>query len=135
MIATVGIDQVGGIQRYTFGVTYLLAGIHFIPTILGFFAVSEVFIQAEKLALGDYKAPKVNLEFPSFAEFWPPLRHTHSGSATLLIEMDELSEAMDIVGGPPDFGELTPAGAQSGEADGNLYGPFAVEFRSAMVRG
>ena len=70
MIATVGIDQVGGIQRYTFGVTYLLAGIHFIPTILGFFAVSEVFIQAEKLALGDYKAPKVNLDFPSFAEFW-----------------------------------------------------------------
>ena len=70
MIATVGIDQVGGIQRYTFGVTYLLAGIHFIPTILGFFAVSEVFIQAEKLALGDYEAPKVSLDFPSFAEFW-----------------------------------------------------------------
>ena len=70
MIATVGIDQVGGIQRYTFGVTYLLAGIHFIPTILGFFAVSEVFIQAEKLARGEYKAPKVNLDFPSFAEFW-----------------------------------------------------------------
>jgi putative tricarboxylic transport membrane protein len=70
MIATVGIDQVGGIQRYTFGVTYLLAGIHFIPTILGFFAVSEVFIQAEKLARGEYKAPKVNLDFPTFAEFW-----------------------------------------------------------------
>jgi len=70
MIATVGIDQVGGIQRYTFGVTYLLAGIHFIPTILGFFAVSEIFIQAEKLARGEYKAPKVNLDFPTFAEFW-----------------------------------------------------------------
>lgn len=70
MIAVVGLDPVGGIERYDFGFPYLLAGIHFIPTILGFFAVSEVFIQAEKRAKGDYVAPKVNLDFPSFAEFW-----------------------------------------------------------------
>ena len=70
MIATVGLDPVGGISRYDFGFTYLLAGIHFIPTILGFFAVSEVFIQLEKRMTGDYKAPKVNLDFPSFTEFW-----------------------------------------------------------------
>ena len=70
MIATVGLDPVGGIKRYDFGFTYLLAGIHFIPTILGFFAVSEVFIQAEKRAKGIYQAPKVNLDFPSFLEFW-----------------------------------------------------------------
>ena len=69
-IAIVGLDPVGGIARYDFGFPYLLAGIHFIPTILGFFAVSEVFIQAEKRAKGDYKAPKVNLDFPSFTEFW-----------------------------------------------------------------
>ncbi len=70
MIATVGLDPVGGISRYDFGSVYLLAGVHFIPTILGFFAVSEVFIQTEKRATGDYRAPKVNLDFPSFAEFW-----------------------------------------------------------------
>ena len=70
MIATVGMDPVGGLRRYDFGFTYLLAGIHFIPTILGFFAVSEVFVQLEKRVRGEYKAPKVNLDFPSFAEFW-----------------------------------------------------------------
>ena len=70
MVATVGLDPVGGIARYDFGIPYLLAGIHFVPTILGFFAVSEVFIQAEKRVTGTYQAPKVNLDFPTFGEFW-----------------------------------------------------------------
>ncbi len=70
MVATVGMDPVGGLRRYDFGFTYLLAGIHFIPTILGFFAVSEVFVQLEKRVRGTYEAPKVNLDFPSFLEFW-----------------------------------------------------------------
>ena len=47
---------------------YLLAGIHFIPMILGFFAVSEIFVQAEKKATGAYKAPKLSVDFPSFKE-------------------------------------------------------------------
>ena len=67
-IAVVGLDPVGGIQRYDFGMPYLLAGIHFIPTILGFFAVSEIFVQAEKKATGVYKAPKLSVDFPSVAE-------------------------------------------------------------------
>lgn len=70
MIATVGLDPVAGIERYDFGFSYLLAGIHFIPTILGFFAVTEVFVQAEKKARGTYEAPEVNLDFPTLAEFW-----------------------------------------------------------------
>lgn len=70
LIATVGLDPVGGIKRFDFGSPYLLAGIGFIPMILGFFAVSEVFMQAERRSLGIYQAPKVSLDFPSFAEFW-----------------------------------------------------------------
>ena len=68
MIAVVGLDPVGGIERYDFNMPYLLAGIHFIPTILGFFAVSEIFVQAEKKVRGSYKAPKLSVEFPSLAE-------------------------------------------------------------------
>ena len=49
---------------------YLAAGIHFIPTILGFFAVSEIFVQAEKKATGAYKAPKLSVDFPTFKELW-----------------------------------------------------------------
>lgn len=70
MIAVVGLDPVGGIERYDFNMPYLLAGIHFIPTILGFFAVSEIMVQAEKKATGAYKAPKLSVDFPSFAELW-----------------------------------------------------------------
>ncbi len=70
MIAVVGLDPVGGIERYDFNMPYLLAGIHFIPTILGFFAVSEIMVQAEKKATGAYKAPKISVDFPSFSELW-----------------------------------------------------------------
>ena len=36
----------------------------------GFFAVSEIFIQAEKNVSGKYSAPKFNVDFPSFFELW-----------------------------------------------------------------
>ncbi|MGR3983844.1 MAG: tripartite tricarboxylate transporter permease [Gammaproteobacteria bacterium] len=67
-IAVVGLDPVGGIARYDFGMPYLLAGIHFIPTILGFFAVSEIFIQVENKARGAYRAPKLSVNFPTLGE-------------------------------------------------------------------
>ena len=70
MLATIGQDPVGGITRYTFGSWYMLAGIEFVPVILGFFAVSEVFVQIEKRVTGTSKAPRVSLDFPSFIEFW-----------------------------------------------------------------
>jgi putative tricarboxylic transport membrane protein len=70
LVATVGTDPSGGLHRFAFGTYYLLAGIHFIPLILGFFAISEVFVQAEKMVTKTYRAPEVGLEFPSFMEFW-----------------------------------------------------------------
>lgn len=70
LIATIGQDPVGGINRYNFGLTDLAAGIAFVPAILGFFAVSEIFVQAEKKASGKYKAPKISFTFPSFLELW-----------------------------------------------------------------
>ena len=41
-VATVGLDVVSGQPRFTFGSTELLGGIHFIPALIGMFAVSEV---------------------------------------------------------------------------------------------
>jgi len=70
LIATIGQDPVGGINRYNFGFADLAAGIAFVPSILGFFAVSEIFIQAEKKAMGKFTAPKVGLSFPTFVEIW-----------------------------------------------------------------
>ena len=70
MTRTIGQDPVGGINRYNFGLPDLAAGIAFVPAILGFFAVSEIFIQAEKKAFGKYNAPKLNVDFPTFKELW-----------------------------------------------------------------
>ncbi|MEK9853654.1 MAG: tripartite tricarboxylate transporter permease [Rhodobiaceae bacterium] len=70
LIATIGQDPVGGINRYNFGFTDLAAGIAFVPAILGFFAVSEIFVQAEKKATGQFDAPKVGMSFPTVIELW-----------------------------------------------------------------
>ncbi len=78
IIATIGTDPVGGIPRFNegsfFGLEfqsyYLSAGIHFIPMILGFFAVAEVITQAVNIAEGKRERPKAGLEFPSMLEFW-----------------------------------------------------------------
>jgi putative tricarboxylic transport membrane protein len=70
LVATIGQDPVGGINRYNFGMSDLAAGIAFVPAILGFFAVSEIFVQAERRAFGKYNAPKLSVDFPSIAELW-----------------------------------------------------------------
>ena len=78
LIATIGTDPVGGVPRFnegsflgfSFHSYYLSAGIHFIPIILGFFAVSEVFSQAVNISLGTRERPKAGLEFPTATEFW-----------------------------------------------------------------
>lgn len=70
LIATIGTDPAGGVPRFVFGTYYLYAGVHFIPLILGFFAITEVFVQGEKIATSVYQPPKVGLDFPKWYEFW-----------------------------------------------------------------
>src|SRR5210317_275177 len=47
-IACVGMDSISGFSRYDFGLTHLMDGISFIPVMIGLFAATEVFRQAEK---------------------------------------------------------------------------------------
>ena len=82
LIATIGTDPVGGISRFSawtlfgepltgqYASYYLSAGIHFIPVILGFFAIAEVLTQAQNIAKGRRERPKASVQFPTFAEFW-----------------------------------------------------------------
>jgi TctA family transporter len=41
-VATVGIDPVGGVPRFTFGSTTLIGGISLVPVMIGVFAIAEV---------------------------------------------------------------------------------------------
>lgn len=42
ILATVGLDMISGAPRYTFGTIALIEGVHFIPVMIGMFAVAEV---------------------------------------------------------------------------------------------
>ena len=47
LIAMVGLDPMGGFQRFTFGFTELTGGLSFVPMLIGLFALSEGFRQVE----------------------------------------------------------------------------------------
>lgn len=46
-VATVGLDPVTGVQRFTFGWVYFDSGITLIPLLVGLFSISEVLMQVE----------------------------------------------------------------------------------------
>jgi len=71
-LAMVGSDAIAGIMRFDFGLMVLITGIHFVPVMIGAFAMSEVFIQAmEKSKKLDMSITKVvKVEFMKWAEFW-----------------------------------------------------------------
>jgi len=48
MFATIGIDMMKPIVRFTFGINYLVQGIDLMSMIIGTFAISEILIQSEK---------------------------------------------------------------------------------------
>ncbi len=45
LLSTVGMDPVYGIPRFTFGSMHLMSGIGLIPSLIGFFGLSEVIVQ------------------------------------------------------------------------------------------
>ncbi|WP_252912362.1 tripartite tricarboxylate transporter permease [Aliihoeflea aestuarii] len=68
-VATVGMDPLTGVARYTFGNMLLLTGIGFVPAIIGIFALSEV---AHRYGQGMKKQEvitNVSTDLPSIREF------------------------------------------------------------------
>ena len=50
MLATVGLDAIGSVQRFTFGIQSLRMGFSTLPVLVGLFAVSEIIKSAESAA-------------------------------------------------------------------------------------
>ena len=48
LTAVIGLDPLTGVARLTFGSMELMAGIDFVPIIMGLFAISEILVNAEK---------------------------------------------------------------------------------------
>ena len=69
LLATVGLDPVTGVPRFTLGSYKLMEGFDLIPVIVGFFAISEVLSQIYHGDLGIKIREKVKIEFPTKKEF------------------------------------------------------------------
>lgn len=68
LISTVGLDLTTGVERFTFGVAGLYDGIHFIPVLIGLFAVTELLTQAEQLGRTTRLAALTALKLPTLAD-------------------------------------------------------------------
>lgn len=67
-IGTIGVTEMTGYPRYTFGLKSLYSGFAFIPIIIGVFAASQVFSSTEKMLGDSFKTTKIAAKFISFKE-------------------------------------------------------------------
>ncbi len=66
-LATVGIDPMAGIPRFTFGLPSLMSGIDFIPVLIGLFAISEMLRQVMENHTIKIKLGKIKTTLPKWA--------------------------------------------------------------------
>ncbi|HHV42325.1 MAG TPA: C4-dicarboxylate ABC transporter permease [Clostridiaceae bacterium] len=72
LLSTIGLDPSSGYPRFTFGSMELYGGLAFIPTLIGLFAISEVFINVEDLLTREKTKSKVT----DMKLHWSELRGT-----------------------------------------------------------
>ena len=68
LICTIGFDPISGYPRYTFGMIEMMEGPPFIPTLIGLFAVSEVFNEVQKTGQIQQIKAKLDQYLPSWAD-------------------------------------------------------------------
>ena len=90
MLATIGLDPISGIQRYTFGQLFLWDGIGLVPITIGFYAIPETI---ELAVLGTSISGKEVGQFggvmegvkDTFRHFWLVMRCSALGTITAII--------------------------------------------------
>lgn len=69
LLATVGMDPIMPLPRFTFGNLQLMTGFPLLPAIIGLFALAEVFRMAEEIELLDKTAAAINRIVPELRVF------------------------------------------------------------------
>ena len=131
LIGTIGIHLTTGVERFTFDIPDLEEGIHFVPVLIGLFAVSELFKQSEKLNAVVERIQAKALRLPSLFEL-KKLKYTilrSSGIGTFIgILPAEGSTVAAIIGynearrwskDKDKFGKGSPEGIVGPEAANN----------------
>jgi putative tricarboxylic transport membrane protein len=65
-LATIGIDEIHGIPRFTFKDTNLLGGIPYMPIMIGLFAIPETLINIEAISAVRPTLPRIDKIFPGW---------------------------------------------------------------------
>ena len=64
LLGTIGTDPIEGIERFSFGIPYLMDGVGLIPVIMGLFGISEILINLEEEAFVGILTEKIKNLFP-----------------------------------------------------------------------
>ncbi len=132
LIATVGMDPISGIYRFTFDNMYLSGGITMLPALIGLFAISEVFVKAENYRK-DKQTPviqvsKITSHFKNCFNYkWLMVKSSIigmlvgalPGTGPTIASWVSYNEAKRTSKHPEEFGQGTPEGLIASEASNN----------------
>ncbi len=130
-LATIGIDGMAGVPRFTFGLPSLMSGIDFIPVLIGLFAISEMLRQVMEDTSVKVKLGKIKTALPSLAMQKRLLPTILGGSALGTVigilpgigattaAMVSYSEAVRWSKTPEKFGTGHPEGIAAPESSNN----------------
>jgi putative tricarboxylic transport membrane protein len=69
LLATIGLDLMTGVDRFTFGVPELTEGLGLVPVLTGLFAISELLVQASRLHIIPERLGLSAMKLPSMADY------------------------------------------------------------------
>lgn len=131
MLATVGIDLLTSIERFTFGYNELSEGIPFVPVMIGVFGISELLVQADRLHITRKQVIMKSIRLPSkedYKKVWRTILRS-SGIGTFIgilpaegatvASMIGYNEARRWSKTPEEFGKGSLEGIAGSEAANN----------------
>lgn len=131
LLATVGIDLLTTVERFTFGFNELSEGIGFVPVMIGVFGISELLVQASNLHLKREPVTMKAIKLPSLADYkktWQTILRS-SGIGTFIgilpaegatvASMIGYNEARRWSKTPEEFGKGAIEGIAGSEAANN----------------
>lgn len=134
-IATIGMDPITGVNRYTFGVPELLNGIDVVPALVGLFAISEILTRLER----NKKKVKEKVQVSSIGLKWNELTRNWFN----LLRSSSIGTFIGIIpatgSGVAAFVAYNEAKRASKEKEkygtGNIDGLAATESANSAVTG
>lgn len=131
LLATVGIDPVGGALRYTFGTMILMDGFDFLALAMGVFGIGEILISLEEDMNSELVTTKIKNIYPTMKDWlesrWAILRGTVigfgvgllPGGGAVMASMIAYAIEKRVSKTPERFGEGAIEGVASPESANN----------------